>query len=96
MESFDEWLDTTKLRGYMDENSLEAAWEAGQQSKQAEVDELQKRINGALVQISNHHKSCVVRKKLKRMSASVSEISEIEVHELNMRALKNILKGDQS
>ena len=48
MKSFDEWLDTTKLRGYMDENSLEAAWEAGQQSKQAEVDELQKRINEAL------------------------------------------------
>ena len=45
MKSFDEWLDTTKLRGYMDENSLEAAYEAGQQSKQAEVDELQKRID---------------------------------------------------
>ena len=45
IKSFDEWLDTTKLRGYMDENSLEAAWEAGQQSKQAEVDELQKRID---------------------------------------------------
>ena len=45
MESFDEWLDTTKLRGYMDENSLEAAYEAGQQSKQSEVDELQKRID---------------------------------------------------
>ncbi len=62
MKSFDEWLDTTKLRGYMDENSLESAWEAGQQSKQAEVDELQKRIDDALVKISNHHKSCVVRK----------------------------------
>ena len=48
MKSFDEWLDTTKLRGYMDENSLEAAWEAGQQSKQAEVDELQKRIDEAV------------------------------------------------
>lgn len=45
MKGFDEWLDTTKLRGYMDENSLEAAWEAGQQSKQAEVDELRKRID---------------------------------------------------
>ena len=44
-KSFDEWLDTTKLRGYMDENSLEAAYEAGQQSKQAEVDEMQKRID---------------------------------------------------
>ena len=53
--SFDEWLDTTKLRGYMDENSLEASWEAGQQSKQGEVyqlqteiDELQKNFNNAL------------------------------------------------
>ena len=50
-KSFDEWLDTTKLRGYMDENSLEAAYEAGQQSKQAEVDELQKRIDGALKEL---------------------------------------------
>ena len=47
-KSFDEWLDTTKLRGYMDENSLEAAYEAGQQSKQAEVDELRKNVNNAL------------------------------------------------
>ena len=46
--SFDEWLDTTKLRGYMDENSLEASWEAGQQSKQDEVVELQKNFNNAL------------------------------------------------
>ena len=38
--SFDEWLDTTKLRGYMDENSLEASWEAGQQSKQDEIDRI--------------------------------------------------------
>lgn len=68
----------------------------GQQSKQAEVDELRKRVDEALVKISNHYHSCVARKKLKRMSASISEISEIEVHELNMRALKNILKGDQS
>lgn len=51
IKSFDEWLDTTKLRGYMDENSLEAAWEAGQQSKQAEVDELQKRIDEALKEL---------------------------------------------
>ena len=53
MKSFDEWLDTTKLRGYMDENSLEAAWEAGQQSKQAEVDEFRKRIDEALIAIGS-------------------------------------------
>ena len=62
----------------------------------SQASELQKRIDDALVKISNHYHSCVARKKLKRMSASISEISEIEVHELNMRALKNILKGDQS
>ena len=55
MKSFDEWLDTTKLRGYMDENSLEAAWEAGQQSKQAEVDELQKRIDRAVERIEDYY-----------------------------------------
>lgn len=129
MKSFEEWKEEQeRIRNDYD---AENAWYAGQQSKQAEVDELrknfnnalktieiqqrflddadgankiltsqaselQKRINGALVQISNHHQSCVARKKLKRMSASISEISEIEVHELNMRALKNILKGDQS
>lgn len=54
MKSFDEWLGTTKLRGYMDENSLEAAWEAGQQSKQAEVNELRKRIDEALDHAVNH------------------------------------------
>ena len=45
MKSFDERLDTTKLRGYMDENSLEAAYEAGQQSKQAEMDGLQLKLS---------------------------------------------------
>ena len=53
MKSFDEWLDTTKLRGYMDENSLESAWEAGQQSKQAEVDELRKRIDEAIYDLQH-------------------------------------------
>lgn len=54
-KSFDEWLDTTKLRGYMDENSLEAAYEAGQQSKQDEVDGLQKRIDEALKELEYIH-----------------------------------------
>lgn len=53
--SFDEWLDTTKLRGYVDENSLEASWEAGQQSKQSEIDELQKRIDDALKELECIH-----------------------------------------
>ena len=54
MESFDEWLDTTKLRGYMDENSLEAAYEAGQQSKQSEVDELKRKLNEIVILVRDN------------------------------------------
>ena len=98
MKSFDEFFEENFEDGLSDPSKyiLKFTFEAGQQSKQAEVDELRKRVDEALVKISNHYHSCVARKKLKRMSASISEISEIEVHELNMRALKNILKGDQS
>ena len=53
-KSFDEWLDTTKLRGYMDENSLEAAYEAGQQSKQAEVDELKRKLNEIVILVRDN------------------------------------------
>lgn len=88
MKSFEESIAPI-IQGAKDQGFM-----AGQQSKQAEVDELRKRIDDALVKISNHYHSCVARKKLKRMSASISEISEIEVHELNMRALRNILKGE--
>ena len=54
MESFDEWLDTTKLRGYMDENSLEAAYEAGQQSKQSEVDEMKRKLNEIVILVRDN------------------------------------------
>ena len=54
MKSFDKWLDTTKLRGYMDENSLEAAFEAGQQSKQAEVDELKRKLNEIVILVRDN------------------------------------------
>ena len=98
-----------------------ASFEAGAQSRQAEIDdlvdmvktsadsemnlfdelqrvskdhdELQKKIDEALTQISNHYHSCIARKNLKRMCTSVSEIAEIEAHESNMTVLENILKG---
>lgn len=44
-QSFDEWFGTTTYRGYVDENDMESAWDAGAQSKQAEIDELRKRID---------------------------------------------------
>lgn len=80
---------------------FEIGFEVGQQSKQEEVNKLQKEIDAlkakidlALTQVSNHYQSCVARKNLKQMSAPISEISEIEVHELNMQTLERILKGE--
>lgn len=90
-----------------DEVDYFSAYEAGAQSRQAEVDELKQRItmleidvhirdkmiDKALIQVSNHYHSCVARKNLKRLSASISEIAEIEAHESNMSVLEKILKG---
>ena len=54
MKSFDEWFS-----GYenlqCDKDACEDAFEAGQQSKQAEVDELQKRIGDALKELECIH-----------------------------------------
>ena len=47
MKSFDEWFNTYENL-QCDKDACEDAFEAGQQSKQAEVDELQKRIDNAL------------------------------------------------
>lgn len=65
------------------------------ENKEIDCDELQKRIDRALIQVSNHYHSCVARKNIKRLSASVSEVAEIESHESNMCVLENILKGNQ-
>ena len=47
MKSFDEWFNTYENL-QCDKDSCEDAFEAGQQSKQAKIDELQARIDGAL------------------------------------------------
>ena len=47
MKSFNDWFNTYKNL-QCDKDSCEDAFEAGQQSKQAEVDELQKGIDEAL------------------------------------------------
>ena len=50
MKSFDEWFNTYENL-QCDKDSCEDAFEAGQQSKQAEVDELQKRVGDALKEL---------------------------------------------
>ena len=49
MKSFDEWINENGFNFRPEQYDLyKYLYEAGQQSKQAEVDELQKRIDGAL------------------------------------------------
>ena len=97
MKSFDEWLDTTKLRGYMDENSLEAAYEAGQQSKQAEVDELQLKLSEDSRVL--HNVIDIARKKCeelqKRIDGALKELELLNYYRTgNSDNAINILKGD--
>ena len=98
-KSFDEWLDTTKLRGYMDENSLEAAYEAGQQSKQAEVDGLQMKLSEDSRVL--HNVIDIERKKCeelqKRIDDALKELEYIHLYKTqNSNNAIKILKGDQS
>ena len=93
-KSFDEWLDTTKLRGYMDENSLEAAYEAGQQSKQAEVDGLQMKLSEDSRVLHNvidiERKKCEeLQKRIDALSKKLNEMAHIFLDDLD-----DILKGD--
>ena len=97
MKSFDEWLDTTKLRGYMDEHSLEAAYEAGQQSKQAEVDELQLKLSEDSRVL--HNVIDIERKKCeelqKRIDGALKELELLNYYRTgNSDNAINILKGD--
>lgn len=82
-----------KLRS-LDEMEINQLAQANQ-VWQIKCDELQARFDKALTQVNNHKHSCEARKRLKHMSASVSEIAEIEAHESNMYVLENILKGNK-
>lgn len=104
MKSFDEWLDTTKLRGYMDENSLEAAYEAGQQSKQAEVDELKRElrfkdasIKNLKLQFKNKQIDCDISDRevdelQKRIDEALQFLTRTDITSINIA--RDILKGD--
>lgn len=78
----------------LDAEAYSDCWEKKFKRLQLENDALKAKIDLALTKISNHYHSCVARKNLKQMSALISEISEIEVHELNMQTLERILKGE--
>lgn len=83
MKSFDEWKEEQER--IHNDYDAENAWYAGQQSKQAEVDELQKRVD----EISNH------------VEINYDENRDDDSHSYwsgynqALRELFEILKGDQ-
>lgn len=107
MKSFDEWWKTEGLNTFdYPKEAAESGFEAGQQSKQAEVDELQRKLD--------------TEKSLRSMSEHLNNTKQSEVDELRKRidatnckidfwldnpngtaayvalGIKNILKGGQS
>lgn len=48
MKSFDEWFEGKDIDNWTNKKFMLKAFEAGQKSKQAEVDELQERIDKAI------------------------------------------------
>lgn len=82
MKSFEDWYNSPETEDFP---SLCQAYEAGQQSKQAEVDELRKRIDD-LTEL-NRLKTIALQQSVNRTS--------IHVHE-KIVALERKLKGEQS
>jgi hypothetical protein len=44
MKSFDEWMSTIGINAFRHANCCKIAYEAGQQSRQAEIDELKQEV----------------------------------------------------
>ena len=96
MKSFDEWFNTYENL-QCDKDSCEDAFEAGQQSKQAEVDELQLKLSEDSRVL--HNAIDIERKKCeelqKRIDRAVERIEDYYgVVELSM--IVDILNGEQS
>jgi hypothetical protein len=84
MKSFDEWKEEQER--IHNDYDAENAWYAGQQSKQAEVDELQKRIDDIVKWV-----------ECNKASIPLSEWHGYTTEEyVDADDLLDILKGDQS
>ena len=95
MKSFDDWFNTYENL-QCDKDSCEDAFEAGQQSKQAEVDELQLKLSEDSRVL--HNVIDIERRKCeelqKRIDRAVKHIEDYYgVVELSM--IVDILNGDQ-
>lgn len=55
--TFNEWLGTQGNMVLLHANCCRIAYEAGQQSQQAKVEELQKRVDAAIQLINEHYES---------------------------------------
>lgn len=53
MKSFDEWFDRNDVRILVERSNARFVYEAGAQSRQAEIDELEKRIDEAIYDLQH-------------------------------------------
>lgn len=92
--NFDKWYFEAGYLG--DDQNVRAriAYEAGQQSMQSEINELNDRINVALILLHGYQKSCTMRKSLLSTASEIRAITEINLHDFNMRKLQKTLKGE--
>ena len=92
-KSFDEWFNTYENL-QCDKDACEDAFEAGQQSKQAEVDELQMKLSEDSRVLHNvidiERKKCEeLQKRIDALSKKLNEMAHIFLDDLD-----DILKGD--
>ena len=87
-----EWLKEYD-KSHITHPTRQDVWDGAWNYQQAKIDEILSIVDKALIQINNHKDSCIARRGIKRMSASDSEIAEIDVHETNMHILAEILRG---
>lgn len=62
---FEEWMSTIGINAFRHANCCKIAYEAGQQSRQAEVDEQQKRIDKALRVLLDSSPTMISKKAIK-------------------------------
>jgi molecular chaperone GrpE (heat shock protein) len=71
MTSFDEWMSTIGIDAFRHANCCKIAYEAGQQSRQAEISELQKQIDELKNQLKDLQSFENTRNEVEKKSKAV-------------------------
>ena len=100
-QSFDEWWKTESLNTFdYPKEAAESGFEAGQQSRQTEIDKLEMEIKEtqAFLNNQNHIKQTKIDELQKRVDRAMKYTSESPLKDVSRNAMINfldILKGKQ-